>query len=53
MNEAFCREDDQEKVQYLTAAVFSYFRMTGDLIFTNSGHSLSSVVPRRKTLGMS
>jgi hypothetical protein len=49
MNEAFYREDDQEKVQYLTAAVFGYFRMTGDLIFTSSGHSPGSLVPRRKT----
>jgi hypothetical protein len=38
MNEAFCREDDREKVQYATAGVFSNFRKTRDLIFTNAGH---------------
>jgi hypothetical protein len=38
MNETFCREDDREKVQYATAAVFGNFRKTRDLIFTNSGH---------------
>jgi len=38
MNEAFCREDDREKVQYGTAGVFSNFRKTRDLIFTNAGH---------------
>jgi hypothetical protein len=35
--EAFCREDDREKVQYATAAVFSNVRKTRDLIFTNAG----------------
>jgi hypothetical protein len=38
MNETFCREDDREKVQYATAAVFGNFRKTRDLIFTNAGH---------------
>jgi len=38
MNEAFCREDDREKVQYATAAVFGNFRKIRDLIFTNAGH---------------
>jgi serine phosphatase RsbU (regulator of sigma subunit) len=38
MNEAFCREDDREKVQYATAAVFGNFRKTRDLIFSNAGH---------------
>jgi hypothetical protein len=38
MNEAFCGEEDREKVQYATAAVFGNFRKTRDLIFTNAGH---------------
>jgi len=38
MNEAFCRKHDRKKVQYATAAVFSNFRKTRDLIFTNAGH---------------
>jgi hypothetical protein len=41
MNEAFCREDDREKVQYATAAVLSNFRKTRDLIFTNAGHPVA------------
>jgi sigma-B regulation protein RsbU (phosphoserine phosphatase) len=38
MSEAFCREDDREKVQPSTAGVFSNFRKTRDLILTNAGH---------------
>jgi serine phosphatase RsbU (regulator of sigma subunit) len=38
MNEALCREDDREKVQCATAAVFSNFYKTRDLISTNAGH---------------
>ena len=43
MNEVFCREDDREKVQYATAAVFSNVRKTRDLIFTNAGHPSASI----------
>jgi hypothetical protein len=38
MDAAFCREDDREEVQCATAAVFSNFRKTRDLIFTDAGH---------------
>ena len=51
MNEAFCREDDREKVQYATAGVFS-IRKTRDLIFTTLVIPLLCGTTRRKTRGI-